>query len=127
MAVAAGLAAAVFTAPAGSAAWCSGSVSVAKARTSVGKVVRVKARVASAYYARASNGSPTFIDLQFAYPDSRRLTLVIWRENRGNFPSAPERMFRRGTLVCVRGVVGRYGGAAQIEVSAWNAPGRLIR
>lgn len=125
-AVATVVAAAAFTAPAGNAAWCKGGVGVAKARASVGHPVRVKGRIASVYYARTSSGSPTFIDLGFAYPDRRRLTLVIWREDRGNFPSAPERMFRRGSLVCAQGVVSRYRGAAQIEVGLWDAESRLI-
>lgn len=118
--------AAAIGAPAAGAAWCSGGVSVASARASIGKPVRVKARVARVYFARSSNGSPTFIDLQFAYPHPRRLTLVIWKEDRINFPTAPERMFRRGTMVCAQGVVRRYRGAAQIEVSLWDAKGRLI-
>jgi len=125
--LAAACAAAVLVgAPAANAAWCKGGMSVVAARASVGKLVRVKGRVASVYYARSSRGSPTFIDLQFVYPDRRRLTLVIWAEDRINFPSAPERMFRRGRVVCAQGRVGRYRGAAQIEVSLWDAAGRLI-
>lgn len=126
LAVAAGLAAAALAAPAADAAWCQGAMSIGTARARVGKPVRVKATVASVYFARASTGSPTFIDLQFAYPDRRRLTLVIWREDRANFPSAPERMFRRGVKVCAQGVVTRYRGVAQIEVSVWDAASRLL-
>jgi DNA/RNA endonuclease YhcR with UshA esterase domain len=113
-------------ASASSAAWCKGGVSVQTARARVGKVVRVKARVAGTHFARSSSGSPTFIDLEFAYPDARRLTLVIWEEDRGSFPSAPERMFRRGSTVCAQGYVSRYRGAAEIEVSLWDAASRLL-
>jgi hypothetical protein len=122
----AALAIAAGSAPGAGAAWCRGGVSAAAARAKVGKLVRVKDRVANAYYARTSSGSPTFIDLGFAYPDTRRLTLVIWQEDRGNFPTAPERMFRRGKTVCAQGVVSRYRGAAQLEVSLWDAAGRLL-
>lgn len=111
---------------AASAGWCKGGITVASARAKVGKVVRVKARVVSSYYARTSTGSPTFINLEYAYPDARRLTLLIWRENRANFPTAPERMFRPGRLVCAEGYLTRYRGAAQIEVSVWDAASRLI-
>jgi hypothetical protein len=109
-----------------SAAWCKGGVTVAAARASVGKTIRVKGRVASAYFARTSSGAPTFIDLQYAYPDPRRVTLVIWQENRLNFPAPPERMFRRGTVVCAQGRVARYKGAAEIEVSLWDPASRLV-
>ena len=113
-------------ASAASAAWCKDGLTVAAARASVGKMIRVKGRVASSYFARASTGAPTFIDLQYAYPDPRRLTLVIWREDRANFPSAPERMFKRGTLVCAQGRVARYRGVPEIEVSLWDRVSRLI-
>jgi hypothetical protein len=105
-------------------AWCKGAVSASAARHMTGRLVRVKARVVRSYYASSSNGSPTFIDFVAAYPSPARLTLVIWGENRTNFPSAPERMFRRGVLVCAQGVVTLYQGVAEIEVGSWDAVGR---
>jgi hypothetical protein len=106
--------------------WCAGSVSWKAARSSVGQVVRVKARVASVAYARTSNGKPTFINLGAAYPNPRRLTILIWGRNRVNFPRAPERMFRPGQMICAQGRVTLYRGVAEIEVALWDAGGRLL-
>jgi hypothetical protein len=88
--------------------------------------VRVKARVSQATYARTSAGGPTFLDLGNRYPNRNRLTLLIWGRNRTNFPSAPERMFRRGRLVCAQGVVSTYRGVPQIEVAVWDSARRMM-
>lgn len=107
-------------------AWCKGAVSATAARHMTGQLVRVRARVVGSYFARSSNGSPTFIDLIAAYPSPLRLTLVIWGADRINFPSAPERMFRRGALVCAQGRVTMYAGAPEIEVGVWDNAARLL-
>ena len=115
--------------PAASAArssWCAGAQSLNAARSHTGTPIRIKARIARVYFASSSSGSPTFIDLGAAYPSRKRVTLVIWGRDRVNFPRAPERMFSRGSFVCAQGVVRRYGGVPQIEVSLWDAAGRLL-
>ena len=112
--------------PAQRSAWCSGAVSWKTARASVGRVVRVKARVIMTFYARSWNGRPTFIDLGSAYPNPNRLRILIWGEDRSNFPAAPERMFRPGHMICAQGRVTRYRGVSEIEVALWDAQGRLL-
>jgi hypothetical protein len=92
---------------------CAGAVSWQRARANVGRVVTVKGRVVGALYASSSNGSPTFLDIGADYPSPRRLTVVIWIENRGRF-TAPERRYR-GHTICIRGLVDTYEGVAQIE------------
>jgi hypothetical protein len=124
----------VLAAPAGAAsrsastaaAWCQGAVSWQAARRSVGDVVRVKGRVVRSYYAASSSGRPTFLDLGRGYPDANRLTILIWGSDRANFPSAPERMFKRGTMLCAQGLVSRYRGVAQMEVALYDRAGRLL-
>jgi hypothetical protein len=88
--------------------------------------VRLKGRVARVHYARSAAGSPTFIDLGAAYPSQRRLTLVIWGRDRENFPASPERLFRKGQIVCAQGVPRLYRGAVQMEVGVWDAEARLM-
>ena len=92
----------------------------------MGQIVRVKARVVSVFYARSSNGRPTFMNLGRDYPNPRRLTVLVWGGDRANFPRAPERMFRAGSLICAQGRVTLYRGVAEIEVSLWDAQGRLL-
>jgi hypothetical protein len=106
--------------------WCAGSQPWTSVRRHLGDPIRVKARVASVAYARSSNGRPTFINLGRAYPSSQRVTVVIWGEDRVNFPRAPERMFRRGTTICVQGIATQYRGVPQIEVALWDPAARLL-
>jgi hypothetical protein len=101
---------------------CSRAVSWDRARSVVGRTAAIKGRVASTHYAVASNGSPTFLNLGRPYPDPRRFQVVIWREDRSKFGSAPERRYR-GRLVCVTGYVELYQGVPEIEADA----GRQIR
>ena len=106
--------------------WCGGSESWRSAGRKIGRLVRVKAFVASAVYARSSSGRPTFLNLGHPHRNPNRLTLLIWGRNRANFPAAPERMFRRGRLVCAQGMVTRYRGVPEIEIAVWDPVGRLM-
>jgi hypothetical protein len=108
------------------AAWCNGSQSWQAARQNLGEPVRVRARVVRSYYAASASGRPTFLDLGHAYPSSNRLTVLIWARNRTNFPRRPEKMFRRGTLICAQGIVTSYRGVAQIEVALWDSRDRIL-
>lgn len=109
-----------------SSAWCAGAVSWKAARGQMGERVRVKARIVRGFYARSSRGRPTFLNLGYDYPDTRRLTVLIWGRNRVNFPRGPERMFPAGTLICAQGIVSSYRGVAEIEVALWDARSRLL-
>jgi hypothetical protein len=108
-------------------AWCRGAVSWQAARASSGELpVRVKAKVVSSVFASSSSGRPTFLNLGRNHPSPSRLTVVIWGRDRVNFPRAPERMFRAGTMVCVQGFVSRYRGVTQIEVALYDAQDRIL-
>ena len=98
-----------------STASCSSAVSWQSARQMVGRTATIKGSVAGAFYARSSNGSPTFLNLGRDYPDSRRFTVVIWGRNRSSF-GAPERRYR-GRTICVVGYVSTYRGVPQIEAT----------
>ncbi len=54
--------------------------------------------------------------------DPARLTVLIWGDDRGRFPSAPESMYAGKTLR-VTGTVKMYEGAAEIVVSD---PGAIV-
>lgn len=113
------LALAAVVAPIGSSAssaasaTCRGAVSWTAAKSVVGRVATVKGPVVDAYYARSSNGSPTFLNLGRRYPSPGRFTIVIWSENRSRF-GTPERRYR-GRTICVRGRVSTYNGVPQVE------------
>jgi hypothetical protein len=95
---------------------CRGAVSWQTARKYMGRYATIKGPVAGSKYAASSNGSPTFLNIGVDYPNPRRVTVVIWGENRARFGS-PERRYRGHTL-CVRGLVEAYGGVPEIEVTS---------
>jgi DNA/RNA endonuclease YhcR with UshA esterase domain len=93
---------------------CAGAISWSNARAYVGNITTVKGRVVETYYARSSNGQPTFLDLGVGYPDPRRFTAIIWGTDRVMFGS-PERRFY-GRTICVRGLIKMYAGRPEMSV-----------
>jgi hypothetical protein len=89
-----------------------GAITPRQAKRHIGRVKTVCGRVASTKYAKDSNGRPTFLNLGKPYPN-HLFTILIWYEYRSLYPRPPERMFRNRT-VCVRGLIGKYGGVPQI-------------
>lgn len=94
-----------------------GAIDWNEAGQHVGEVVTVFGPVAGASYASESNGAPTFINMGAPYPDEGRVSIVIWGENRSNFPSPPETMYS-GKTICVTGEVYVYGNACNIEAQS---------
>ena len=92
---------------------CAGAVSWQNARRVVGRVATIRGNVAGTYYAVSSTGSPTFLNLGVDYPSPRRVTVVIWQQNRVRF-GRPEMRYR-GRTICVRGYIGTYAGVPDIE------------
>lgn len=107
--------------------WCGGSQTWQSVRGSLDEpAIRVKARVARVNYASNATGRPTFIDLGNAYPSKQRVTLVIWAQDRVNFPRSPERMFKPGQVICAQGAPTLYRGVPQLKVALWDAESRLL-
>ena len=50
------------------------------------------------------------------HPSKKRFTVVIWGQNRGNFPQPPESYYA-GKSICVTGLIQEYEGIPQIEVT----------
>ena len=81
----------------------------------MGERVTIVGPVVGTVYASSSNGSPTFLNVGRDYPDPERFYVVIWEEDRGRFPSAPEELYD-GKNIAVTGVVKTHDGVAQIIV-----------
>jgi hypothetical protein len=73
----------------------------------LGQTVTVDGAVASTYYASSSSGLPTFLD--FHDPYRGYFKVVIWGQNRGAFPQAPEDYYSNKHL-CVTGTLRSYQG-----------------
>ena len=81
------------------------------AQNHIGEKATVCGEVVSTHYASSSNGEPTFLNLDEAYPN-QVFTAVIWGDDRGNFDE-PEVKYR-GKNVCVTGKIKSYRGAAEM-------------
>ena len=92
-------------------------ISWSNASAYTGERVTVVGPVISATYASSSKGRPTFLNIGKGYPDSGRFTVLIWGEDRGNFSSAPEIMYR-GETIAVTGLIILYQGVPEIEVTS---------
>ena len=88
--------------------WNDASHFVNQSKTVCGTVVR-------ATFAQTTNGQPTFLDLGRAYPDPARFSVLIWGNQRANFPSPPETLYR-GKTICVTGKITTYQGTLEMEV-----------
>lgn len=71
--------------------------------------------VASAKYAEASSGQPTFLNLDRPYPD-QVFSAVIWGRDRHRFAESPETAFD-GQSICVAGYISTYDDRPQIFVT----------
>ena len=65
----------------------------------------------SANYAIRTKGQPTFLNLDYPYPQ-QVFTILIWGSDRSKF-GAPEKQ-HLGKRVCVTGMIQSYKGKAEI-------------
>ena len=93
-----------------------GAISWDKAISHVGERATVYGPVAGTFYGSSVKGRPTFLNIGEDHPSKKRFTVVIWGQNRGNFPQPPESYYR-GKTISVTGLITEYEGIAQIEVT----------
>jgi hypothetical protein len=80
----------------------------------VGQSKAVCGVVASTFYAYASTGEPTYLNLNKPYPN-QIFVIVIWGSDRDKFKNRPEVLFK-GKRVCVTGLIEDNRGLPQIVV-----------
>jgi hypothetical protein len=88
--------------------WSDAGNFVNQSKTVCGPVMR-------ATFAQTTNGQPTYLDLGRTYPDPARFSVLIWGNQRTNFPSAPETLYR-GKTICVTGKIVTYQNTLEMEV-----------
>jgi hypothetical protein len=71
--------------------------------------------VASSSYAEKTHRSPTFLNLDEAYPH-QIFTALIWGDDRPGFDPPPESL--KGKRICVSGEIRLYKGKAEIIVAS---------
>ena len=85
-----------------------------EAKYHIGERTTVCGPVVDTKWASGSNGKPTFLNIGKPYGDSSRFTVVIWIQNRSNFPQPPEDYYF-GKTICITGLITEYKGVPQIE------------
>ena len=94
-----------------------GAIEWTDAPAHVGETVTVRGPIVGVEYAEASEGSPTFIDMGAAYPDTSRVTVVVWGADRESFPYPPETI-PVGETFLVTGEIYLYEDACYIKATS---------
>ena len=76
--------------------------------------------VKGTHYAESSNGKPTFLNIGEDYPSPKRFTVLIWGDDRDNFPSEHE-LFYAEKNICANGEIQEYQGTFEIVVRSPEA------
>ena len=79
-----------------------------QAKNHIGENQTVCGAVKGTYYARNSNGAPTFISLDGSYPN-QPFNIVIWENYRSAFKSSPETHYM-GKNLCATGTIKEHKG-----------------
>ncbi len=87
-------------------------LTAAEAAQHAGEQATVCGVVASAHYAEAIEGQPTFINLDQPYPN-QIFTILIWGDYRGKFGTPPETWTGR---LCATGRIRNFHGKPEIKV-----------
>ena len=102
--------------------WAAGSaqtISAKEAAEHIGQKQTVCGEIAGEHTASGSHGTPTFINLDQAYPH-QIFTILIWGEDKqsvGQFPASGH--------VCATGTITEYHGAPEIvlrDSHSWYVP-----
>ena len=91
------------------------SISASEAASYVGQKKTVCGAVVSSKFAKDSNRSPTFLNLDRPYPN-QVFTAVIWGSDRSKFKEAPEVAFQ-GKRICVTGPIQLYKEKPEVIVT----------
>jgi hypothetical protein len=94
--------------------WAQDPITPAQAKAYVGKKVVVCGTVASASYLEKNKNSPTFLNLDVAYPKNI-FTVVIWGKDRKKF-GKPEADYLK-KKICATGTVEVFKNVPQIVAS----------
>ena len=93
----------------------SGSIQWYEAKDHIGDRLMVCGSVVGTKYGVTSNGKPTWLNIGKDYPSSERFVVIIWGENRANFPQPPEDYYL-GKTICITGLIVEWNGIPEIEV-----------
>ncbi len=91
------------------------TISADNAYKYVGEIKTVCGKVESTFYSYNSNGKPTFLNIDKAYPNNEFM-IVIWGSDRNKFNPVPEKKYLK-KKICVTGKIKMYNKTAEIVVT----------
>src|SRR5680860_863886 len=68
-----------------------------------------------------NSGAPTFLSVGREYPEPRRFTVLIWGQDRSQFPAPPDQRYY-GRTIRITGIVEMHEGAPEMVISS---PGQI--
>lgn len=80
--------------------FCPGGISWRVAESHIGQRRSVEGTVKSTFFARRSDGRPTFLDLGRPFSNAQRFTVVIWGRNDRRFDTPPGTPVWMGARLC---------------------------
>lgn len=95
------------------------SIATSEAAKHIGERETVCGTIAGTHTAASSRGTPTFINLDRAYPH-QLFTLLIWGDDRARVGTVPET-----GRICATGVIKEYRGSPEIvlhDAQSWYVP-----
>ena len=95
------------------------TISATDAARHVGEQETVCGTIAGEHTAYSSRGTPTFINLDRAYPN-QVFTILIWGDEHSRVGSVPH-----SGLMCVTGTITSYRGTPEIvlhDLKSWSVP-----
>jgi hypothetical protein len=95
------------------------TISAAEASKHIGEKETVCGTIASEHTASNSRGTPTFINLDKAYPN-QVFTLLIWGDDRASVGELPT-----SGRICATGTITEYRGSPEIvlrDAKSWSVP-----
>jgi micrococcal nuclease len=95
------------------------TITTSEAAKHIGQRETVCGTIAGVHTAASSRGTPTFINLDRAYPD-QIFTLLIWGEDRARVGAVP-----KSGRICATGIIKEYRGAPEIvlrDADSWYVP-----
>jgi len=109
----------VFSLVLASSALMAQTITTSEAAKHVGERETVCGAIAGVHTAANSRGTPTFINLDRAYPN-QVFTLLIWGDDRAKVGRVPE-----SGKICATGLIAQYRGSPEIvlrDAHSWYVP-----
>jgi len=94
-------------------ATCDNPISWQQAREYIGRTAAVVGPLMKVTIRKNVQGDPIWVDIGAVYPNSNRLALVIWGENKNTFPMVMPGQLE-GVSVCIIGQIESFKGTPQI-------------